>query len=182
MTTSTDRIVFRSAAGWVWLALVGALAAFLLGDVVVRAGWYDALLMAPWFLLVAWIVWVFQTSPRIEADARGVVLVNVLRVVRISWPAVREVRLRYQAVFHLRDGGRISAWGGAGRRLHLSLARRGADPAAEQVEALEHLREEADPGEKTVRRSWDVSALIALVVIAAWAAWALAVTGGSALG
>ncbi|MGI6878012.1 PH domain-containing protein [Microbacterium sp. gxy059] len=177
-----ESLVFRQSAGRVWLIAVSALCVFLLGDVVVRAGWFDAFLIAPWMLLVIWLVWIFQELPRIVADEKGVRLQNVLRIVEIPWTAVEEVRLRYQTEFRLRDGGTVTAWGGAGRRLHITVKRMGPDRAVEQAELLSELHERSRGTGGEVVRTWDVRAIAALVVIVIWAGGALAITGGPAVG
>ncbi|HLS92174.1 MAG TPA: PH domain-containing protein [Microbacterium sp.] len=183
MPRSADKYVFRSSLGWVWFVLAAGVSAWLLVDMAVRASVWDAFLVAPWLLLVVWFVWVFQLSPRIEADEQGARLVNLLRVVDLPWTAVQGVRLRYSAEFQLRAGGRpITAWGGASRRMHRSIRRRQAeDPAEEQVAALQRLHAQASGDPAAVRRSWDVWPLAAAGVILVWLVFSLSVTGGFVL-
>ncbi|WP_221585256.1 PH domain-containing protein [Microbacterium sp. G2-8] len=181
MPDSSEKVVFRSVMGWVWLALAGGVSLFLIGDMAVRGGAWDAFLVAPWLLAVCWLVWVFQVVPRIVADGRGVRLHNLLRIVDLPWSAVAGVRLRYSAEFDLRAGGKITAWGGHSRRMHLQLKRASSDPAEDEVAQLERLHAEAEADDRPVERSWNVGAIAAGALIVCWIAFALTVTGGPVL-
>lgn len=182
MPDSADKVVFRSVMGWVWFGIAAIVCAYLLVDMAVRAGAWDAFLVAPWLLAILWVVWVFQAMPRVEADEEGARLVNLLRVVVLPWSAVVGVRLRYSAEFELRDGTRITAWGGSSRRLHRSLKRASADPAELEVEQLQRLHANAAGGSGVVTRTWDRRAVVAGVVIAVWIVFSLIQTGGFSLG
>ncbi|NHI17316.1 PH domain-containing protein [Microbacterium excoecariae] len=178
MPTSPHPVVFRSVLGWVWLGLAAAVSVFLVADMAVRASAWDAFLVAPWLAAVVWLVWIFQTAPRIVADARGVRFHNVLRIVDVPWSAVRSLRLRYSVELTLRSGGTVTAWGGASRRMHRSLKRQDVDPAELQVESLEQLHAQAEEGPADVRRGWDWPAVATGAVIVVWIAFSLGVTGG----
>ncbi|WOF24432.1 PH domain-containing protein [Microbacterium betulae] len=171
---ATSRTI-RGNAGIVWLVLTAAVVLFLLGDVVVRGGAYQALLIAPWLLLPVWFVWVFLYAPHVTADRQGVRVRNPLRTTEIPWDAVREITLRWQVAFRLADGREIQAWAVAAKRPN----RRSHDqPAERETEILRELRENALPsvgGE--ARQSWDVPALASLLALLAWAAAAVALAG-----
>lgn len=170
---ATTRTI-RGNAGIVWLVVTAVVVLFLLGDVVVRGSWYEALLIAPWLLLPVWFVWVFLYAPRVTADRHGVRVRNPLRTTSVPWSAVREITLRWQTAFRLADGREVQAWAIPAKRPN----RRTHDqPAERETEILQELHESAqgaDGGE--VRRNWDAPAIASLVVILAWAAVAVALT------
>lgn len=182
MPRATDQIVLRSPLAWVWLALAGLISAYLVIDMAVRSSPWNAFLVAPWLLLVCWGVWLFQVVPRIEADERGARVYNLLRIIDLPWTAVSGVRLRYNMEFALRAGGVVTAWGGSSRRLHLSIRRRSADdPAEDEAQALQRLHAYAEGDPAVAARRWNIPALAALAVIAAWIAFSLMQTGGIVL-
>lgn len=179
MPRDTDPIVLRSSFAWVWTGLAIALSAYLLIDMGIRASVWDAFLVAPWLLLVCWVVWLFQVVPRIEADERGARVYNLLRILDLPWSAVASVRLRYHTEFTLRSGETVTAWGGSSRRLHLSIKHRSAeDPAMEEADALQRLHANAVRDPSPARRRWNAPALAALVVIVVWIVFSLMQTGG----
>ncbi|WP_156762053.1 PH domain-containing protein [Microbacterium karelineae] len=182
MPDSARTLVFRSVIGWVWLGIAAIVCAYLLIDMAVRAGAWDAFLVAPWLLAIVWVVWVFQVIPRVEADEDGARLFNVLRIVELPWSAVAGVRLRYSAEFTLHDGARITAWGGSSRRMHRSLKRASEDPAEVEVEQLQRLHANAAGGSGTATRRWDVRAVVAGIAIVVWIAFSLIQTGGFSFG
>ncbi|WP_110588657.1 PH domain-containing protein [Microbacterium suaedae] len=182
MPESAEKLVFRSVMGWVWLGIAAVVCGYLLIDMAVRAGAWDAFLVAPWLLAILWVVWVFQTIPRVEADEKGARLFNLLRIVELPWSAVSGVRLRYSAEFELRDGTRVTAWGGSSRRLHRSLKRASEDPAEVEIEQLQRLHANAAGGSGVVTRTWEWRAVAVGVVLAAWIAFSLLQTGGFSLG
>lgn len=182
MPSSSDKYVFRSTLGWVWFGVAVLVCGYLLVDMAIRGGVWDAFLVAPWLIGVCWLVWIFQVSPRIVADDDGARVVNVLRVIELPWSTVEAVRLRYNMEFQLRTGAKVTAWGGSSRRLHKSLKRRSAeDPAEQEAEALQRLHANSNDRSGRVHRTWDMPALIALAVIIVWIAFSLIQTGGFVL-
>lgn len=174
------RIVYRRIPGWIAFVVASLLALFLIGDAGVRASWFDAMLVAPWLLLVLWAIFVFFAAPTVTATTEGVTVRNMLRVTDIPWRAVAEVRMRWQVEVALRDGSTVPALGAAPRRLHL---RKGDGMGSDQVETLELFRERADRmGPTEVASGWHRPTLIALAAIVLWAAWSLVMTGGPVLG
>ncbi|GAA3651065.1 PH domain-containing protein [Microbacterium marinilacus] len=147
----TDRSrILRAPTGLVWLVGVAAVVLFLLGDVVVRGSWAQALLIAPWMLIPVWFAAVMFYLPHVAATESGVRVQNVLRVVELPWSAVDEVSMRWQLEFRLTaeaaatgvGGGKglVSAWAVSRRRTAPTAARRRA--AADESDAtLEVLRD-----------------------------------------
>ncbi|GAA4767373.1 PH domain-containing protein [Microbacterium gilvum] len=163
----------RSTAGIVWLVVTGGVVLFLLVDVVVRGSATQALLIAPWLLLVVWFAWVFLASPRVTSDAHGVVVRNPLRTTAATWGAVVDITLRWQVTLELAEGRPVQAWALAARR----QGRRPVEqPAERELELLRELRSAASPAPGTIRRTWDVPAIVALVVLLVWAGIAVALT------
>ncbi|MGW9114415.1 PH domain-containing protein [Microbacterium sp. NPDC055683] len=163
----------RSTAGIVWLVVTGVVVLFLLGDVVVRGSWAQALLIAPWLLLVVWFAWVFLASPRVTSDVRGVVVRNPLRTTTATWSAVADLKLRWQVAVALTDGRVVQAWALPARRGRRS---RVEQPAERELEILRERREAAEPADPAIRRRWDAPSIAALVVLIVWAACAVALT------
>jgi len=172
----------RSRAGLVWLVIAGVAMLALLGDVLLRGGWSMTLRIAPWLLLAAWFLWVFFAAPRVEVRQDGVTVHNPLRITVIPWSAIREISLRWQIAFHLTDGREVQAWATVSRRPHRQGELQPVDRELEILrERLERARTEearsmpGTDGGPGIRRSWDLPALVALGVLAAWAAAAVLV-------
>lgn len=165
---------FRTPSGPIALVVGVALALFLLGDAVVRAGWGQMMLLAPWVLLVLWVVYenAFVSCVRIDDD--GATVQNLLRRTRFGWSRVRNVDLRWQLVFSLDDGKDLSCYGGPAKAGSIRLpSRDGEQKEPAGVRALDEIRERWEEAPETadapITRSWDVPALLALGVIVAWA-------------
>ncbi|MER7448227.1 PH domain-containing protein [Microbacterium sp. NPDC097977] len=167
---------FRAASGSVSLVICALLALFLLGDAVVRAGWWSMLLLAPWVLLGLWVVYEIAFVSMVRVDSEGATVQNMLRRTSFGWAAVRDIDLRWQLVFTLADGSDVTCYGGPARAR--PVRRPGAEgEAAKAPTGLRDLtdirdRWEAVPstGQAPIRRTWDVRALSALAVILLWAA------------
>lgn len=168
-TGGTDPYVIRAGAGVVWLVLTAAVIVLLLGDVLIRGGVSQAALIAPWPLLLVWFVYVFVWAPRVVATNDGVAIHNVLRIVHVSWAAVDEIRSRWQLEFHLvpsLDRKPVQAWGAPVQRPNRF---RRADASVTQIDRLAELRDAAPPADATVRTTWDIPAVAAGILLAAWA-------------
>ncbi|PCE15015.1 hypothetical protein AUC47_02450 [Microbacterium sp. SZ1] len=173
---------FRAASGPVTFVLCSLLAIFLLGDAVVRAGWGQMLLLAPWVLLAIWAVYEVAFVSAVRVDESGAVVQNMLRRTSFGWSRVRDIDLRWQLVFSLDDGTDVTCYGGPAR------ARPTRRPSDEDAEAkapagLRDLTEIRDRWQAAsgatdapIRREWDVRALLALGVIVAWAIVSIAIT------
>lgn len=179
----TDRrSVLRAPTGLFGLVGVAVLVVFLLVDVVVRGGWLQAVLIAPWMLIPVWFVYALWFAPHVSAGADGVRVHNVLRIVDLPWQTVDDVRMRWQLEFVLTDaarvqdgrriGGRdgiVQAWAITAKRRMTGRARAAAERSeAETLEVLRGLRASAGTRhDARITRSWDVPSLVAAVVIAA---------------
>lgn len=56
------------------------------------------------------LLWLFVVRPAVVIHAEGIRLVNPMRVVELTWPAITEVRSRW-ALELVADGRRYTAWG-----------------------------------------------------------------------
>ncbi|WP_424936566.1 MULTISPECIES: PH domain-containing protein [Bacteria] len=178
---------YRSPSGVISLVIAAALAVFLLGDAVVRGSWTQMLSYAPWVLLALWIVYELVFVSAVHVDDDGVLVRNLLRRTAFGWRRVKDVDLRWQLEFALDDGTKVSCFGGPGRSRPPRQTGRGGDAEYKVPSSLRTLTEVRDrweaaidardrPGaEAPIRRSWDVPALIALLVILAWAAAAVVI-------
>ncbi|MGN7950118.1 PH domain-containing protein [Microbacterium sp. 22215] len=166
---------FRAASGPVSLVLCSLLALFLLGDAVVRAGWGQMLLLAPWVLLGLWVVYEIAFVSVVRVDDDGAVVQNMLRRTSFGWSRVRDIDLRWQLLFSLEDGSDLSCYGGPARARPVRRPTSGDDEAKapaglrELTEIRDRWQQAPATADAPVRRTWDAQALIALGVIALWA-------------
>lgn len=172
---------YRASSGLVILIPSVLLALFLLGDAVVRGSWGQMLLLAPWVLLAVWVVYELSYVSSVRVDSEGVVVQNMLRRTSFGWTSVRDIDLRWQLQFTLDDGRELTCYGGPARARPPRAGRAGdAEPKAPAgLRALTDIRdlwESAPTADSSIRRTWDVPALIALAVIAVWAIGAIVVT------
>ncbi|MFD5224935.1 PH domain-containing protein [Microbacterium sp. NPDC058342] len=130
----------RSNSGIVWLVVVAAIVAFLLGDLILRGTLDQLMRIAPWLLLIVWTVWALAVHPRVIADREGVEVINPLRTYRFGWGEVAELSLRWQIAFRLTGERIIAAWAVPVSR---SSRARVSQPADREVEILQELREQA---------------------------------------
>lgn len=165
---------FRAASGPVSLVLCSLLAIFLLGDAVVRAGWGQMLLLAPWVLLGLWVVYEIAFVSVVRVDEGGASVQNMLRRTSFGWSRVRDIDLRWQLVFSLDDGTDISSYGGPARAR--PARRPSGDDEAKAPAGLRDLTDIRDrwqaassAADAPIRRTWDSRALIALGAIVLWA-------------
>jgi len=175
---------FRAASGPVSLVLCSLLAIFLLGDAVVRAGWGQMLLLAPWVLLGLWVVYEIAFVSVVRVDAQGAVVQNMLRRTSFGWRRVRDIDLRWQLVFSLDDGSDLSCYGGPARARPIRRPTSGDDEAKAPagLRDLTEIRDrwEAAPAtaDAPIRRTWDARALIALAAIVLWAVVSVLIANG----
>jgi hypothetical protein len=169
---------FRAVSGPIFLVVCALLAVFLLGDAVLRAGWGQMLLLAPWVLFGLWVVYEIAFVSAVRIDDGGGLVQNMLRRTSFGWQRVRDIDLRWQLVFSLDDGTDVTCYGGPARarpRRKGSAAEESAVPTS--LRGLTDIRDrwEAAPptADAPIRRSWDVPALAALGVIVVWAVLSL---------
>lgn len=175
---------FRAASGPVSLVLCSLLAIFLLGDAVVRAGWGQMLLLAPWVLLGLWVVYEIAFVSVVRIDDDGAMVQNMLRRTSFGWSRVREIDLRWQLIFTLDDGSDLSSYGGPTRARPMRRPVR-EDDEAKAPAGLRDLTDIRDrwqaagsTAEAPIRRAWDSQALIALGVIVLWAVVSIVIANG----
>jgi hypothetical protein len=105
----TNKQIFRSRSGYVYLAivlLVGAALAiqtWLTGDFESAAA---ATLWSLFFVLAAHLIFV---RPKLVVSDEGVTVINPLRTYEISWGAVNDIDTRFALTF-VTEKRRISAW------------------------------------------------------------------------
>lgn len=166
---------FRAASGPVSLVLCSLLAIFLLGDAVVRAGWGQMLLLAPWVLLGLWVVYEIAFVSVVRVDAQGAVVQNMLRRTSFGWSRVRDIDLRWQLLFSLEDGTDLACYGGPARARPVRRPTSGHDEAKapaglrDLTEIRDRWQDAPATADAPLRRTWDSQALIALGVIVIWA-------------
>lgn len=143
----------------------------------------QAVLIAPWVLLVLWAVYVFSFASCVKTDAEGLTAQNALRRIRVPWGRITAIEVRWQVNVTLDDGAVVRALGGPSaspRGVQRAERRDVALSATEQsediVEQWERARRGAAKGER-VRREWDLPALLVLVVLVVWAVVAVLVAG-----
>ena len=92
-----------------WLTVASAAAAVLVLGVLLHSGWRELLWFGPLPLLFVSLVWILFDRPYIIVDDGGVEIANVIRTLRVPWPAVIEVDHRWglRLVTKL---GTFSAW------------------------------------------------------------------------
>lgn len=183
------RKTYRPASATIAVAGAGLLGAFLLGDAFVRGGVVQGLLLAPWVLLAVWIIYTLLYAPFIATDENAIVIANPLRVTRVPWPSVTDIRLRWQVTVDTAEGRSIAAFGGpspsrpsrVGRGAWSSV-REEAERMPAAVRELEEIRsawEEHAPEapDEAISVTWNRAVLLPLAVIVLWAALALAFGG-----
>lgn len=172
---------FRAASGPVVLIAVSLLAVFLLGDAVVRAGWAQLFLLAPWVLLALWIIYELSFVSCVRIDDRGVTIQNLLRRTTSGWAHVRDVDMKWQLVFSFDDGRDVTCYGGPARSRPPRQTRDGEVKVPAGLRDLTEIRDRwqaaSDDADEPIRRTWDGPALISLIVIAAWATASVLLAG-----
>lgn len=162
---------FRAASGPISLVLCSLLALFLLGDAVVRAGWGQGLLLAPWVLLGLWVVYELSFVSMVRIDEDGAVVQNLLRRTSFGWSRVRDIDLRWQLEFSLDDDSTITCFGGPTKSRPVRRKAAGEEQATAPagIRELTDIRDRwsaaAGTADARIERSWDGPALIALAVI-----------------
>ena len=200
MAAAEPKRVFSVTGAVILLAICAFLTLVALIDAVLRSGVEGALLVAPWPLLALWIVYVVGVASDIRADRTGVRVQNFLRRTWVSWARVKRIAVRWQLEITLDDGAIIRCLGGPmrSRSRRIGPERTREDSATQShdgIAALHRMRAEAElrsdaevrsgggvssGGEvrsgAEVTHTWDIPALAALVILAAWAVAAVVAT------
>ncbi|MDQ1206524.1 PH domain-containing protein [Microbacterium sp. SORGH_AS_0862] len=143
----------------------------------------SALLLAPWILLALWGIYVGVFVSSVTSSADGLRVQNFLRVTRIPFSAIADIRMRYQLVIETMEGRTLTCYGGpVSARSGARRSPSGDRPAAGSQDAERIIDDWQSALEPTavpahVLRMWDVPALVALIALAVWAGIAVAVVG-----
>lgn len=175
---------FRPWTGIVFLAITGLVAVFLLVDAVVRAGFTQMLLLAPWVLFALWVMYAASAGSVLRVSDQGAVVQNLLRRITFGWAHVRDIDFRWQLEFTLDDGSRVTAMAGPARsRPRRQTAQEREVEGVKQPAGVRELADirarwkaAAEDAGAPIRRSWDWPAIAVLLVLIVWAAIAVAVT------
>ncbi|UNK69809.1 PH domain-containing protein [Microbacterium sp. H1-D42] len=176
--------IFRVTGALVLLGLVTVVAVLLLVDAVVRSGFANMLLLAPWPLLIVWCVYVVGVVSDVRADATGVQVQNLLRRIWIPWARVKRIEMRWQLELVLDDGALVRSFGGPARTRDRRLSpgrvkEHGVAETDDGIARLNRLRAEAAASPRSdavVVRTWDWMAIAAFGVLLLWAIVAVVVT------
>jgi hypothetical protein len=182
MTDARPARVFRVTGSVILFAICGVISAGLLIDAVVRAGLIEALLLAPWMLLILWVIYVVGIASDVRADRRGAGVQNLLRRTWMPWNRVKRIAMRWQLELTLDDGSVVRCFGSPGRtrprRIGPERTREDGNGAVEDgIARMQRFR--LDPelrADAVVVRTWDWPAIIALAVLVLWAVVAVLVT------
>lgn len=182
MITARPPRAFRATGAVVLLVLCTLMAAAMLIDAATRTSLAETALLAPWPLLVLWVVYVAGLASDVRADLTGVRVQNLLRRTWLPWGRVRSIGMRWQLELTLDDGSRLTCFGGPARsrprRLGPGGAKEDGDAQAEDgIAALHRLRSQAEhEADAVVVRGWDWPMLLTGIVLAAWAVIAVVLT------
>ncbi|MDL5350650.1 PH domain-containing protein [Microbacterium sp. zg-YB36] len=178
-----ERRIFRATSATISLIVAGVAGALVLGDALVRGGLGQTLLLAPWVLLIVWVVYAVVYVPRVEMDAEGITVVNVLRTTRVPWPRVTDMDTRWQLVVHLDDGSRVGAFGGPSlRRSRSRSAQQSETPFSDMALIRGEWDAARDAGVPAgpVQRRWNGGVVVSLVVLVASAGASAMIAGAGA--
>ncbi len=166
--------VYRPVLSRVLAAVYLAIAVYWLGAVLLGPRPGDALVVGPALLAVGALVYALLWRPAVVVDLEGVRLVNLVRDVRVPWPALEGVETRY-ALTLLTAGRSYQSWAAAaaGRpQRSVLLGRR--DEAAERVHHRlpdPRWQPSALTSDRASRDLGTDSGAAAFLVEQAWAAW-----------
>ncbi|MBD7956789.1 PH domain-containing protein [Microbacterium sp. Sa4CUA7] len=183
-----DRRIFRSTSGTVSMIVAGVVAVFLLGDALVRAGLGETMLLAPWVLLIVWVVYAVVYEPRVETDAAGITVVNILRRTTVPWGRVTDIGTRWQLTVHVDDGSRVRAFGGPSLRppRRRPFARDNGEADAARFSDTELIRQQWEDSRDSgsagaaVQHQWNGVTLALLAGLAIWAGTAVFIVATAA--
>jgi len=195
-------VVLRALMSMIAFWVVIVVAAFFVGDALIRGRWSTGLRAAGVLLFVIWALWVFLYRMSIVVDRNAVTVRNLLRFTRIPWAQIADFDRRYQVRVILHDGTAVDCWGSpfpgrtAARRSSgstipgagMNTGWRGITSDAPDsarppttapdptLETLRALGGSAAPGtSREVTRGWDVPAVLIGVACAVCALIALLV-------
>jgi Bacterial PH domain len=104
-----DSVTLRPRFGQVLTVIVGLICSAALVTYVV-IGDFAGLARYAWpLLLVAFLSWMLFWSPSLTVDPGGVVIRNLLREHRVSWPAILRIDTKYALTLYT-NRGKYTAW------------------------------------------------------------------------
>lgn len=166
-------VVIRSRLGVVTTVASGLLGAGLLVDASVRGGISEAISLAPWVILVVWMLWLYFGSSHIRLRSDAVIVQNYLRQIVIPWTAVADITFRFHVIFALVDGGVVHAAVAPSSIRTPQRRGRSADsddrisPALSDLNMIRDAWRQVERSDAaTVSRGWDVPTLIVGVLAA----------------
>ncbi len=179
--TRPPRVFRVTGAAWLF-AVSAAIVIALLIEAGIRSGFGEVMLLAPWLLLVLWVLFVVGIASDVRADHSGVQVQNLLRRTAVPWSRVKRIAMRWQLELTLDDGVVVRCFGGPARSRPRRLGpggtrESGNEEAEDGIAKLQRLRLDAqsEPDDR-VTRSWDGTSIVAFVMLAVWAAVAVIVT------
>lgn len=110
----TEPVVLRPRFGLVLCFIVWAIVALCIVSLIVQGDPIALLRFAPAFLLAAFACWVLFWAPAVRIDEGGVSLINLVRTVRITWPAVATIETKYAMTVRTVAGVKHTAWAAPG--------------------------------------------------------------------
>lgn len=166
---------YRASSGTAVLVVAVLFALFLLGDAVLRGGWGQTLLLAPWVLLALWGVYEISFVSHVRTTPETVTVQNLLRRTTFGWARIVDIDLRWQLEFELDDGRKVSCYGGPARSRPKRSRMRDTDAAPQRgadhdlTDIRDQWSAQREALDAPITRSWDGRALFALAVIVIWA-------------
>lgn len=76
--------------------------------------------VGPWLLLAAGICWALYWRPEVRVDDSGVTIRNVLRTIRVPWPAIQDVTTKYALTVET-SYGNVTAWAAPAPSRHAAM-------------------------------------------------------------
>lgn len=137
----------------------------LLVDAGVRGSWDVVLTAVGPLAVLLWVLWVLTWRPSVQLDDEALVVVNPLRLTRVPWGEVADVRLRWQIVVETTEGRKVQCWGGPSLPRPKPVRRgepRVLPQAPEMAVLLDRWAARRDAGAAggPVLRGWDRPALL----------------------
>jgi hypothetical protein len=104
-----EPVVLRPRFGLVLCFIVWAIIIVCVVSLFVQGDPVGVLRFMPAFLLAAWVCWMLFWAPAVQIDDSGVSLVNIVRTIRVTWPAIAAVETKYTLTIRTASG-KYSAW------------------------------------------------------------------------
>ena len=172
-STSAEReSVVRDTGPLVVFGVAMVVAAFLLGEMVVRGDWRSFGVSLPFGLLIAWVLWLVLVNPHVSYNTERVRVVNIGRIHDLPWARLTAVRQRLGIAFETDSGPTIVAVGATAPRGRgvvvggITGQLPNAADFSKNANPLEAMRVAAAPSDAQVTSRWDTRALAIGAVLA----------------